>query len=330
VEHWLTTPPFVASLREKIRNWVNLKPRLLCPMRRRSQVADQVMGRLMEGTMLSTRIGIAGACFLLCAALAVAHAAAQTQAAGAAGKPLSLLQFIRKNGEAKLRPHSETAAKSATSVLAHRNERSVRRMVAESPAAPHLLASNLDSDRRKLEKPTVEAPQASAPEMPAAAAPKNVWPAADPAAATQPSILTPQPALTPQPGPASISNEAVVGSAPNEIFGAGAASAATTAQPAANATRSAPASPQQPTPAKPIPPAPMKAAQATAPENQVFAETAEAAPAVRAMATTPAYQDTDPVGSASWIAHVLAALGGACAAGAIAWLLISPTSRTVG
>jgi hypothetical protein len=51
--------------------------------------------------MLSTRIGIAGAYFLLC----VASAAAQTEAPGTAGKPLSLLPFIHKNGDAKLRPH---------------------------------------------------------------------------------------------------------------------------------------------------------------------------------------------------------------------------------
>jgi hypothetical protein len=278
--------------------------------------------------MLRTRIGIAGACFLLCAAVAVAPAAAQTQAAGAAGKPLALLQFIHKNGKAKLRPHSETAAKSATRVLVHRNEKSGRRTVAERPSAPHVLASNLDRDRRKLEKPTVEAPQAPAPEMPAAAAPKNVWPAADPTAQGQLSIQTPEPAQTPQ--PASVTSEAVVDSAPNEIVAAGAASAATTAQPAANATRSTPASPQQPVPAKPVPPAPMQAAQAAAGENQAFAETAKAAPAVRAMVAAPAYEDTEAVGSASWIAHVLAALGGAFAAGAIAWFLISPASPTFG
>jgi hypothetical protein len=32
----------------------------------------------------------------------------------------------------------------------------------------------------------------------------------------------------------------------------------------------------------------------------------------------------------SWIAHVLAALGGAFAAGTIAWFLIGPASRTIG
>jgi hypothetical protein len=331
VERWLTTLPFVSSLREKIRNWVNLKPCLLCPMRCHGQAADKfadhVMGRSWRVTMRSTRIGIGGACILLCTALAVASAAAQTQAAGTAGKPLALLQFT-KNGEATLRPHSETAAKFATRVLAHRNGRSVRRTVAEPPAAPHALANNVDRGHRKLEKATAQARQAAAPEMPAAAAPKNVWPAADTAAPGQMSTLTPQPAMTPQPAPARATGGAVVEAASDDAGGA--PSAATTTQPVANATQSLPASPPQPAAAKPVPPAPVKAAQTAAPEHQTLAETTRAAPAVRAMVATPPYEDTGPVGSASWIAHVLAALGGAFAAGAIAWFLISPASRPVG
>lgn len=74
----------------------------------------------------------------------------------------------------------------------------------------------------------------------------------------------------------------------------------------------------------------MKAARAAAPENLTLAETTKAAPAVRAMVATPAYEDTGSVGSVSWIAHVLAALGGAFAAGTIAWFLIGPASHTIG
>jgi hypothetical protein len=272
--------------------------------------------------MLSTRIGIAGAYFLLC----VASAAAQTEAPGTAGKPLSLLQFIHKNGDAKLRPHSETAARFATRVLAHRNTTGVRRTAAAVTSAPHALAANVDRDRPKLEKATVQAGQPPAPEMPASAAPKHGWPGADPAAPGQMSILTPQAAQTPQPAPDPAASGAIVEATPSA---AGAPSAATTAPPA-NATQSAPASPPQPAAAKPLPPAPMKAARAAAPENLTLAETTKAAPAVRAMVATPAYEDTGSVGSVSWIAHVLAALGGAFAAGTIAWFLIGPASRTIG
>jgi hypothetical protein len=208
-------------------------------------------------------------------------------------------------------------------------DRSVRRTVAEPPSAPHVLANDPDRDRQKREKPTGQARQAPAPQMPAAAAPKNVWPAADPPAPGQMSNLTPQPALAPQSAPAPVTNEAAAESAPNEIV-AGAPSAATRTQPVANATQPAPASPPQPAAAKPVPPAPMKAAQAAVPENQTLAEPGKAARAVRVMVATPAYEDTGPVGSASWIARVLAALGGAFAAGSIAWFLIGPASRPVG
>jgi hypothetical protein len=42
---------------------------------------------------------------------------------------------------------------------------------------------------------------------------------------------------------------------------------------------------------------------------------------------TPAADDPSPVGSFSWILHVLAALGGAVATGALAWFLISPAPQ---
>jgi hypothetical protein len=54
---------------------------------------------------------------------------------------------------------------------------------------------------------------------------------------------------------------------------------------------------------------------------------AQAAPAVRAMVAAPAQQDTSPVGTASWIAQVLAAAGGAVAAGSVAWFLMASTPR---
>jgi len=45
------------------------------------------------------------------------------------------------------------------------------------------------------------------------------------------------------------------------------------------------------------------------------------------MVAAPTQPDASPVGSASWIAKVLAALGGAIAAGAAAWFLIGSTPR---
>ena len=48
----------------------------------------------------------------------------------------------------------------------------------------------------------------------------------------------------------------------------------------------------------------------------------DAAAASQAVLAAPVHDEKNPVGSASWIAQVLAALGGAIAAGAVAWFLI--------
>ena len=67
------------------------------------------------------------------------------------------------------------------------------------------------------------------------------------------------------------------------------------------------------------------------PEPAAQAMVAAPEPAAQAMVATPAPQDASPIGSASWIAQVLAALGGAVAAGSVAWFLIgSGPQRTYG
>jgi len=47
-------------------------------------------------------------------------------------------------------------------------------------------------------------------------------------------------------------------------------------------------------------------------------------PVQRAMVASAEPQNLNPVGSVSWIVHVLAALGATIAAGALAWVLINP------
>ncbi len=56
-------------------------------------------------------------------------------------------------------------------------------------------------------------------------------------------------------------------------------------------------------------------------------DSAQATPAVQAMVAAPAVEDASPVGSAKWIAQVLAAFGGAVAAGSVAWFLIGSTPQ---
>ena len=49
---------------------------------------------------------------------------------------------------------------------------------------------------------------------------------------------------------------------------------------------------------------------------------ADTAPTSQAVLAAAVHDETNPVGSASWLAQMLAALGGAVAAGAVAWFLI--------
>jgi hypothetical protein len=51
-------------------------------------------------------------------------------------------------------------------------------------------------------------------------------------------------------------------------------------------------------------------------------DSADAAPASRAVFAAPAHKEGSRVGSVSWIAQMLAAIGGAAAAGTVAWFLI--------
>ncbi len=162
--------------------------------------------------------------------------------------------------------------------------------------AKHILA--------KTRKAVVPAPRAPAPAA-TAALPENIWPAAG--AATPGGMA----ALAPQPAPASVSTEPVVDTDPDEIVTNGHIVQA--------------ASPDEVNPADLAADNPQKAAKAAVAHNPVAP-----APVVHAMIvkpTTPAAQNPTPVGSASWIAHVLAALGGAIAAGAVAWFLIGPAPQ---
>jgi len=71
--------------------------------------------------------------------------------------------------------------------------------------------------------------------------------------------------------------------------------------------------------------------QNTAAGTPPLDDKADAAPMPAPAVAVAMHEDASPVGSASWIAQVLAALGGAIAAGSVAWLLIgSGPQRTYG
>jgi hypothetical protein len=161
--------------------------------------------------------------------------------------------------------------------------------------------------RRRIVKRTFTKPHKNiadarpAPVSAPAASPENIWPAANSVA---PGVMA---GIAPDQAPASVATEAVVETDPNQIIAGGHSVQAvlpnglTQTDVAADGVK--------------------QAAQTT------VANAAPPKPAVHAMvvnADADSASTASPIGSASWIAHVLAALGGALAAGAVAWFLIRP------
>ncbi len=261
--------------------------------------------------MLSRRIIGASAVLL---AVTIGSAAAQQETS--AGKPLQLLQFARHDAKAPLHPHARTVAKLA-------KHAEVRRHIAKKTVAKHrkmfaAIHSHAVHPHRMAEAAAAPAPE---PAQPTPAAPQpGIWPAVDtgaPVAAALPAA----PAAVAMPAPPAaatqnVTTEQVLSDAPNDIAPNGrvpqAAAAASNAADAVADHHAAGAKTPVPT-------------QNAAPEIAALAQSAAAAPVVRVMVATPSPAESDamsPVGSASWMAQVLAALGGAVAAGAVAWFLI--------
>jgi len=143
-----------------------------------------------------------------------------------------------------------------------------------------------------------EAAKAAVP----AAAPSTVWP--DPTLAAPANFVTAEPAPQPAPGAAeSMPNELVVGGQTVRLV---AADDANEIDRAADAQTAPPAA---------ATPSVIAAAQ----------------PAADIATVARAHEETSHTGNASWIAQVLAALGGAVAAGSAAWFLMGSTpQRTYG
>jgi hypothetical protein len=256
--------------------------------------------------MRSARIVGAGIACWLFATLAIAGAAAQTP-----GAPLPLLQFVHHQTKAAVHPDRKQAARAAKTAPAE------RRVARGRLARTHRVAVAA----RRTAPPAATAD----PAAPAAttALPPNIWPTTD-ADAPGAALAANSPTLGPQPASGSVATEAVVDTDPNEILGNKHAVPAATpnmADPADSAATAPGAVKPTPTPASAAAPPPGLAA--AAPE-----------PVVHAMVARPTVanaQASSPIDSTSWIAHVLAALGGAIAAGAVAWFLIRPApKRTYG
>jgi len=266
--------------------------------------------------MLSIRIvtrGVIVPALVLVSGMTAGAAMAQTADGGTAGRPLQLLQNVKQTHSAKNSAKSSTksSTKSKTQTKAAARSASKSKTASRTPSkAMSKTASHSRPHTRLAERKQPPAPaevaQAPASETTSAAN----WPAgpATPLAEVGSRALAAFPPTPPSAAPSGpVPNELVVGgqevkvASPDKVNEIDLAAAnngvvANDAQPS-----TAPATTATSTP---------KADSATV-----------------AVAQTPASQ----VGSTAWIMQVLAALGGALAAGSVAWFLIGSTpQRTYG
>jgi hypothetical protein len=245
----------------------------------------------MEDGMPRIRIATAGAFILLSLAVTLGSAAAQSVTTGSVGKPLPLLQFTRHKSKTRLPLHHRVA-------VVTKKKRVFRQRIAK-----HVVAK----PRRAIvdARPTPAPAQIVSSAIPAKSTiPANIWPTDG---AVTPDSM---PALTPdQPAP-SVTTEPTVDTDPDQIVTG------------SHSVRAA------------LPNGLNQAAPSADPVQTTTVAATAPAPVVHAMVVTAEPRSLtaqSPISSASWLAHVLAALGGAVAAGVVAWFLIKPApERTYG
>ncbi len=248
--------------------------------------------------MLGIRVVGAGFAGALAVALALSSAQAQTATSEQAGKPLALL--------AGLRPPHEHHAKTAH---ATRKKTAAKKSRHARVAAAHARHSSTRKTAKSEHRDRAVAASAFAEEPPAQAAPDAAptrdWSAVKSAPAAN-SVAAMASDTTVAPLPESMPPGVDAGSSPTAVK---VQTVKITAPDQADA--------RDPT-------ADHGPAATTASDDSA------AAPRQQTALVAPVHRDESAVGSASWIAQVLAALGGAIAAGAVAWFLIGagPVRRT--
>jgi hypothetical protein len=284
-------PLFAAALREKIRNCAKVASRLGGLWR---------VTKPWEATMVRHRI-IAASSVLL--AVTVGSAAAQQETS--AGKPLQLLQFARHDAKAPPHPRARTVAKLAKPAETKRHI--AKKIVAKHHKMFAAIHAHAVHPHKIAEAAPAPAPEPAQPTP--AAPPATIWPAVN--AAAPATVAMPVPPAAPQ----KVTTEQVVSDAPDDIATNGQVSqAAIAAQPKDPPAEHHAAPAEAPAPA-----------HAAAPQPAAPVQSAAAEPVVRAMVARPEPVESNaqsPIGSASWMLQILAALGGAVAAGAVAWFLI--------
>lgn len=228
----------------------------------------------------------------LASGMLVGGAAAQTTTAGPGGQPIQLLKF----GKTDAKPRSKLAAKSSTKSAAKSGLKA--RIALRRKAHARLIVA--EQKRRQLPARLPAAPQV----VVAPPAADNGWPAAPTAMAVDAATLAPTPQIV-APVAALTPSELVVDGQTVQVVSADEANeidlAANDASVVAN-----------------------DGSLSTVTANNA-AITDLAGPAVKSDSTAGAAVSAAPrveVGSTSWLLQVMAALGGAVAAGSAAWFLI--------
>jgi hypothetical protein len=236
--------------------------------------------------MLRIRIVSVAAVAAIAVALAINVAAAQTATDSQAGKPLALLAGLRPPPEHKA--HQKRTAVHAKTAAATSRKTAAKKTAATTKSAHkerHRIAA-----QPAVKPVAVAAVRTDDPPAPPAtnAAATSVWPAAATDVAMAPSASAASDDGLKM-SAVVVDGQTVPIASPDQV---NAMDLAADDHIAANA------------------PAP--------------ADGTDAKPAARAVFAAPVHRDEarSPVGSASWIAEVLAALGGAVTAGTVAWFLI--------
>ena len=275
--------------------------------------------------MLRIRIASMGAVAALAIAVAGSTASAQTATTDHPGKPLALLAGLNPPHAAKKHPaKAARAAKAHVANATHhgkiaRAETHHTRAAASASEASskHLGAAAMKDDADALPPSTVAAnrwptPPGLAPADNAPTRPDNAATNNAPANAATPPLPAAAAAVpAPDDGNAVVVNgQTVQISAPDEVNDIDRAASEQSA-----GEKSADTNAPQSSGDDDVPPAMTRVASAAVSDD----------------AGQNASRSASPVGSVSWIAQVLAALGGAVAAGAVAWFLIgSGPVRTYG
>ena len=258
--------------------------------------------------MSSIRIAAAGAAMLLLSGLTASGATAQTATDQAPGGPLQLLHWLRVGSQTNkptTKPHAKTAErKTVRTAAAFTKHRRIRMATAE------------------------------------ATLPATTWPAVNPDAPPETTITTTtlapatQPALrpgVPVPNELVVAGQTVQLASPDEV---------NELDIAANDTQAS-ASDVSPADTLSLPRTQYEVAEATSKSDSLLAAPQQPSASqannqvnnqVSSQVSSQASNHSgNQVGTASWIAQVLAALGGAVAAGSAAWFLIGVTpQRTYG